>query len=379
MNFKTFGLVVVLGVLCFAVYVSLNHNADTGSTPPPGVPEGADSTLSIQMPGQPSTFPPGDIGAGPNAGGPAPPFGPEGHTDPTQPGGGLPGTGPLADYTGGYGDPAGRSPLPPPGTGPSAPGAGDSPSDPFPPGQAAGGSASQFDTVMANAQQRLSQDLEANLAETLLALSAWFDHPSLSPQQSQMLVDFLDFAAGKVVYSPKQYVGPAYRIQPGEDLEQIARMHDVPWQLLAKINGISDPRNLPVGRELKVVRGPFRAEINLSKLELTLFAARGYYAGRFAIGLGGEETIPEGRYEVRNKIRQPRYYGLDGVTVEASDPSNPLGQHWIGLRDSIGIHGTDDPANVGRTTRRGWICLDNRDVDDLYDILSVSSVVIVRR
>ena len=79
--------------------------------------------------------------------------------------------------------------------------------------------------------------------------------------------------------------------QPGDTLERVAQRYNVPWQLLARINGLMPPgapnsddatkdQPLPVGMELKVVRGPFDAVVRLDKHELTLLL-QNRYAGRF--------------------------------------------------------------------------------------------------
>jgi lipoprotein-anchoring transpeptidase ErfK/SrfK len=58
-----------------------------------------------------------------------------------------------------------------------------------------------------------------------------------------------------------------------------------------------------------------------------------------------------------------------------------LGERWIGLDsgNQLGIHGTNDPASIGRAESRGCIRLSPTDVDDVYDILSIGSKVVIRR
>ena len=72
-------------------------------------------------------------------------------------------------------------------------------------------------------------------------------------------------------------------------------------------------------------------------------------------------------------------YGPDGITISPNDPKNPLGGAWIGLTDRIGIHGAADPQSVGRDDNRGTICVGDRDLQDLYGILSVGSRVTIVR
>ncbi len=129
---------------------------------------------------------------------------------------------------------------------------------------------------------------------------------------------------------------------------------------------------------LKVVRGPFSAVIDLDNYELTLIL-NGRYAGRFAIGVGRDYTGLEGSYSVRDKVANPHYYGPDRIEIDADDPNNPLGEFLIGLDDRIAIHGTNDPSNLHRIGGRGSICLGERDIKDVYGILSIGSRVTIRR
>ena len=184
--------------------------------------------------------------------------------------------------------------------------------------------------------------------------------------------------AGTVVYSTQHLLDSPYEVQQGERLEDISQRYNVPWQLLAKINGIDDPQSLRPGERLKVMRGPFSATVSLEKRQLTLLLADGSYAGRFAVGIGREQPPAEGVYAVSDKVVNPVYRGPQ-QTIGAGDPANPLGDRWIGLGSSLGIHGTNRPDSIGRVDLPGSISLSPRDVEDVYDILSVGSKVTIRR
>jgi lipoprotein-anchoring transpeptidase ErfK/SrfK len=107
---------------------------------------------------------------------------------------------------------------------------------------------------------------------------------------------------------------------------------------------------------------------------------KGRYAGRFLIGVGRDVAQLEGQYTVREKKTDPVYIGPDRVIASSSrDPSNPLGKRLIELGNQVGIHGTNDPRNIGRNEGRGSIFLSDRDIDDVFDILSIGSRVVIRR
>lgn len=103
------------------------------------------------------------------------------------------------------------------------------------------------------------------------------------------------------------------------------------------------------------------------------------YAGRFPIGVGAEPPELEGQFTVREKMAEPVYHGPAGRVIAAGDPINPLGKLRIGLNDSVAIHGTNDPARIGSTGGPGSVCLADRDIDDVFDILSVGSQIVIRR
>jgi hypothetical protein len=236
---------------------------------------------------------------------------------------------------------------------------------------------------MQQAQKQLDQ---GGLVEALESLSQFYGDPTLTAEQDRQLTDLLGQLAGTVLYSRQHLLEQPHVVQPGEGLREIANAYNVPWQLLAKINGIRDPQNLPPGQRIKVVRGPFHAVVHLDRYELVL-TLQGRYAGRFPIGIGRDQQQLEGVYEVKDKTIDPAYYGPDQF-IDAADPNNPLGERWIGLgkpgsnilqTTRLGIHGTNDPANVGSGSGRGSICLGSRDVEDVYDILSIGSRVVIQR
>ena len=245
---------------------------------------------------------------------------------------------------------------------------------------------SKFTALMVDVQKALD---EGRLSEAHLALSHLYGKTELPAEQAKQITALLDQLAGTVIYSRQYYLEPPYVIQQGETIETIAQKYNVPWELLARINGLIPPTTattdngvkdhpLPARTELKVVRGPFDAVVNLDKHELTLLL-QGRYAGRFPIAVGRDQPTLEGSYTVREKALSPAYYGPDGVNISANDPRNPLGHAWIGLTDRIGIHGVNDPQAIGRSDNRGAIGVADRDLQDLYGILSVGSRVTILR
>lgn len=214
------------------------------------------------------------------------------------------------------------------------------------------------------------------LLDAYRMLSGRYRDPKFTPEENRHIEHLLDQLAGTIVYSKQHFLERPHRVGPKETLEQIARRYCVPPRLLAKINGIAASGRLNPGSELKVVRGPFAAEINLSKHELTLRLPDGGYAGRFPVAIGRDVPGIQKVYRVYDKIETtPSPTGK-----QAGYSPKPLAkQKWIGLEGRLGIHAADNPADIGRTGTQGGISLRASDVDDLYDILSVGSQVVIRR
>jgi hypothetical protein len=245
---------------------------------------------------------------------------------------------------------------------------------------------SKLTALMDAVQKKLD---EGKLAEAHAALSVLYGNTDLPAEQAKQISDLLNQLAGTVIYSRKHYLEPAYVAQQGDTLDKIAQRYKVPWQLLARINGLLPPgaasndaatkdQPLPAGMELKVIRGPFEAVVHTDRHELTLML-QNLYAGRFPIGLGNDLPKGEANYTVRDKAPIDPNTVAAGIVPSPNDPRNPPSSPWIGLSDRIGIHAAADPRAIGRDDNRGAICVGERDLQDLYGILSVGSRVTIVR
>lgn len=217
------------------------------------------------------------------------------------------------------------------------------------------------------------------LSQALLLLSDWYGDPSLTPAETTEVNQLLSQLAGTVIYSSEPRLEAPYLVQAGETLQQIAAKYDVPWQLLAKINGLASPDALQTGQELKVIPGPFNAKIDISARELTLMLGR-RYAGRFPIEFDPSLTVEDGNWLVDQKPITPTgglYSASSGESGESrsivlSNPSAVGGQVAV-LRSASGSSQVASEP-VARTIK-----LKQADANDLYDILSVGSRVTIRR
>lgn len=213
--------------------------------------------------------------------------------------------------------------------------------------------------------------------EALAILSPFYTNAHLPPESRETLLSWLDALAARTIYSPEHLLEQPYVVQGNQEtLYSVAEKYEVPFQLLQNINAgqVQQARILLPGSELKVVRGPFRAEVDLTRSELTLFLGE-LYAGRFPF-TRGEEFVEPGNYSVQDKQNGREYYGVDR-TIAGNDPSNPYGACWLGLENGVCIHGSPPENPAGAPL--GCISLSPRDANDVFGILSKGSAVVVRR
>jgi lipoprotein-anchoring transpeptidase ErfK/SrfK len=228
---------------------------------------------------------------------------------------------------------------------------------------------------------KIDADIAANrylVAHKALSKLYWDE-----PQLRSVLQARIDTTAKSIYFDPQPHYMTAYEVQPADQIRVFARNYNVPWEYLVRLNRIADPARIQAGDKLKVIKGPFSAVVNLSDFSLTVHA-HGYYVRRYPVGIGKDGTTPIGSFHVVSKLTNPTYYGPDAV-IGPDDPTNPLGERWIGLDDgngqptSYGIHGTIEPSSIGLAASQGCVRLRNEDVAEVYDLLGVGSEVIIRR
>lgn len=196
---------------------------------------------------------------------------------------------------------------------------------------------------------------------------------------------------GRRIYKDDPY-SVAYTVQPGEKLQKIATPYDINWQLVARINGIADARGLRMYQRLKLIRGPFHAVVHKSQFNIELYLGAPGGPGsllvmRMPVGLGKDDSTPTGKWLAGHRVPNPVWFGPRGEgEVPPGDPKNPLGKYWIGLvgvdgqasgQQSYGIHGTNDPASIGKQESMGCIRLRNDDIATVFDLLTEGKSIVV--
>jgi LysM repeat protein len=216
-----------------------------------------------------------------------------------------------------------------------------------------------------------------------------------NPRQQVLLKRTLAELSDQWLFSDKVSLNDnlcgTYKVEAGEQLRNIGRTFNVPYEALMEINNISDASRLQAGQVIKIIHGPFHAIIDRSDFTLDLYL-QDTFVKSFQVGLGQENMeTPTGLWVVEQggKLVQPRWTDpISGRTYESDDPDYPLGSRWIALEglegDALGktgfaIHGTKDPETIGTRSSQGCIRLHNGNVVLVYKLLEegVSKVRVI--
>lgn len=80
------------------------------------------------------------------------------------------------------------------------------------------------------------------------------------------------------------------------------------------------------------------------------------------------------------KMLTPTPAGTYTIINKQLNPSGPFGALWMGLsRPHYGIHGTNNPASIGRDVSHGCIRMHNADVLELSAYAPVGTSVSIHR
>jgi LysM repeat protein len=225
---------------------------------------------------------------------------------------------------------------------------------------------------------------EGQLIESRDLLSDTYFNNRLTVEQKSRLAEELQPLAWEILRSPSTLEdGQLYEVQAGDVLIKIAKHFYVPPEYVMRLNGLKNARTIRPGQKLKLVQGPFDVLADVSAFEIAVLR-RGKFVRRFAIGIGRSDTpTPLGLFKVSTKLEKPTYYPPPSDSdhrrpIPAGHPDNPLGTRWIEIGLGYGIHGTIDPNSIGKETSRGCIRMRNEDVEELYDMVTEGSRVLIR-
>lgn len=232
---------------------------------------------------------------------------------------------------------------------------------------------------------------QGRFLEARALLTQAIDSGAISASQAVEARQMLGMVNEELVFGPEVFSGDQwaseYTIKPGDSLSKIVSREDlkIDWRLLQMINGLDRPEKIQVGQKIKILHGPFHAEVNKTNHQLDLFMGKGperAFVKSYTVGLGQFDSTPTGRFRVRKgqKIVNPTWTNpRTGEFYPADDPENPIGEYWLGLEglDStnkgergFGIHGTIEPESIGTDSSMGCVRLRDGEIDTIYALMS---------
>lgn len=118
-----------------------------------------------------------------------------------------------------------------------------------------------------------------------------------------------------------------------------------------------------------------RIEVDKSASAVRAFDGSGKLLASYPATVGSKELpSPSGSMEVKAVASEATYHfdpekndwGPDKALTIAAGPNNPVGGVWIDLtKDGYGIHGSPEPALIGKTASHGCVRLTNWDAQEL--------------
>ena len=105
----------------------------------------------------------------------------------------------------------------------------------------------------------------------------------------------------------------------------------------------------------------YRIVVRTAQRKLDLYRDGSLYK-TYSVAVGKPATpTPKGNFTVVNK---------------AMNPGGAFGTRWLGLsKPHIGIHGTNNPASIGKAASKGCIRMHNKDVQELYGLVGIGVAV----
>ncbi len=145
-----------------------------------------------------------------------------------------------------------------------------------------------------------------------------------------------------------------------------------------------------VGSEALDERSRKKAEavrIVKSTRQMQLLDGSGHLLAAFPVSFGGpRDPLPLGKLKIANEVEKPVFHYDPALMWDAprqhtkavvpAGPNNPVGLMWLGLsKPHWGIHGTPEPALIGRDESHGCVHLTNWDVRRVSSRVSPGTVV----
>ena len=188
------------------------------------------------------------------------------------------------------------------------------------------------------------------------AAGPYIEIPASLVKRSELAA--LGFRSAAEALGERFHASPALlqSLNPGKRLDLAGEIIQVP-----NVNGVSE---LPKGS---------RVVVDQSELTVALLDADDRVIAQFPATTGSShDPLPLGDWKIKGVARNPVFHydpklfwdanPGNAKAVLPAGPNNPVGVTWIDLtKEHYGIHGTPEPAKIGKTESHGCIRLTNWD------------------
>lgn len=183
-----------------------------------------------------------------------------------------------------------------------------------------------------------------------------------------------------------------YEVARGQTWESVGARAGVYPATLARLNGRRVKQALREGDRITIDArhitppNPTGASIVINVPQRLLFHYReGLVDSHAPVAVGRHDSkTPLGPFSIREREENPtwdvpvsiqeemRREGNPVLTKVPPGPKNPLGRYWLGLTlPGVGIHGTNVPSSIYRSTTHGCIRMHPDDVEALFARVAV--------
>lgn len=180
--------------------------------------------------------------------------------------------------------------------------------------------------------------------------------------------------------SPQEAIGEKFHTSPKLLRELNPRAKFVAREAIT-VPDVAATKPAAKAASITVHKGPHVLQVN---------DRDGRVMAQFPVSIGGpRDPLPVGRLKVANEVKDPVFTYDPALLKDAKPeytkvdlppgPNNPVGNIWIGLsKPHWGIHGTPEPAVVGRSETNGCLHLTNWDAAKVATLVSPGFVVDVQ-
>ena len=202
-------------------------------------------------------------------------------------------------------------------------------------------------------------------------LSNFSDFPKI--EEVQQKLEQLNL---EIIYSNSQSPQTVlYEVQVGDTLGKLAKKYGTTVELIKKKNNLSSDV-IRAGQKLYVWTGAFNIFVDKSQ-NILILKDGDQVIKVYTVSTGANNITPVGTFKITSKLVDPVWFKA-GAVIPAESPQNVLGSRWMGFDlAGYGIHGTVEPEKMGQQVTAGCVRMRSQDVEQLFDLAPVGTVVTI--